>query len=158
LVTRRSRRHDGRPGDRPMGRGLSPLHSWGAVIPRRNDRPNGEAGAVARVGANPYDRDGRFLHSDDHGLLRGQRAEFATMAGTASDRLLDFTDSSRDADLAQRPASPSLGVALSIERRALFRLAHYPPKRGARGQDWRGFRNERLGTFLTRPRLPRGSS
>ena len=117
LVARRCGRHDGRPGDLPMGGGLSPFHSRGAVIPRRNDRTKGEAEAVARLGANPYDRDGRFLHSDDHGLLCGQRAEFATMAGTASHRLLGFTDSSRDTDLAQRTASPSLG-ALSIERHA----------------------------------------
>ena len=36
-----------------------------------------EAEAVAGMGANPYDREGRFLHSDDHRLLCGQRAKFA---------------------------------------------------------------------------------
>ena len=116
-TARRCGRHDGRPGDLPMGGGLSPFHSRRAVTPRRIDRSNGEAEAVARVGAKPYDRDERFVHSDDHGLLCGQWAESATMAGTASDCLLDFTDSSRDPGLAQRTASPSLG-ALSIERYA----------------------------------------
>jgi hypothetical protein len=85
----------------------------------------------SRVGAKPYDRDGRFVHSDDHGLLCGQWAESATMAGTASDRLLDFTDSSRDPGLAQRTASPSLG-ALSIERHA-FQSGPLPAEALLRG-------------------------
>ena len=125
-------RHHGRSGDLPMGGGLSPFHSRGAVIPRRNDWPKGEAEAVARLGANPYDRDGRFLHPDDHGLLCGQWAESATMVGTASDRLLDITDSSRDTDLALRTASPSLG-ALSIERRS-FQTGHYRLKPSSWGK------------------------
>ena len=49
------------------------------------------------------------------------RPNLPIMAGIASDRLLDFTDSSRDTDLAQCTASPSLG-ALSIGRHA-FKLA-----------------------------------
>ncbi len=39
------------------------------LIPRRNDWPNGEAEAVARLGANPYDWDGLLLYPHDNGLL-----------------------------------------------------------------------------------------
>ena len=73
---------------------------------------------MARLGANPYDRDERFLYLHDNGLLRGQWAQLAIVARATASRLLVFAGSGRGADFAQ------CSVAAS-PRKTNFKLTHY---------------------------------
>jgi hypothetical protein len=99
-------RHHERSGALSLVRGLSLVRPWFFVLHRGDHRSHGEAKALVCLAAFSYDRNGRVVHSHDNGLLCRQRAEPSGLASAAADRLLDFADAHRRADLDQRAHSP----------------------------------------------------
>jgi hypothetical protein len=73
-------RHHVRAVDFALGGGLPSVRLGLLVFHRRDDWPDGAKGALALLGANSYDRDGRVLHTPDNRLLCGQRTEPAVVA------------------------------------------------------------------------------
>ena len=100
------------PGRGALGRGLPPVHSWGAVLRRCISWPHGSPATLAQLGQIPHHRHGPVIHLPADGVLRRQRTQPAALERTPCDRLLAIAQRVRDTTHHACPSAASAGTAV----------------------------------------------